>query len=82
MSGFYADTGAAPSLRTRLTAVWSDQGGGFAMTDAARIEKARQLLSEPTSTPSAWGLLAAASVMALSAVLMAGAIVLGPGFSV
>lgn len=52
------------------------------MIDAARIEKARQLLTEPASTPSAWGLLAAACVMALSAVLMAGAIVLGPGFSV
>ncbi|QBX37930.1 peptidoglycan-binding protein [Brevundimonas sp. S30B] len=52
------------------------------MTDAARIEKARRLLSEPASRPSAWGLLAAAGLMALSAVLMAGTIVLGPGFGV
>lgn len=50
------------------------------MTDAARIEKARQLLTEPTARPSAFALLAAAGAMALSAVLMAGAIVLGPGF--
>ncbi|MFN4042283.1 MAG: peptidoglycan-binding protein [Brevundimonas sp.] len=52
------------------------------MTDVARIEKARQLLAEPTVRSNAWGLLAAASAMALSAVLMAGAVVLGPGFGV
>lgn len=52
------------------------------MTDAARIEKARRLLAEPTSTPSALALLTAAGVMALSAVLMAGAVVLGPSFGV
>lgn len=49
---------------------------------AAEIEEARALLVETPGRPaSSWGVLAAAALAAFAAVLMAGVMVLGPGFA-
>lgn len=51
------------------------------MTEADAIDRARKLL-EPTQArdPAAWTMLSAALLAAASAMLLAGAVILGPGF--
>lgn len=52
------------------------------MTEADAIERARDLLTPPPARDPAMGALGAALLAAVSAVLLAGAVILGPGFEV
>lgn len=52
------------------------------MTEADAIERARDLLAPPPARDPAMGALGAALLAALSALLMAGAVIMGPGFEV
>lgn len=50
------------------------------MTEADAIERARDLLTPAPARDPAIGALAAALLAAVSALLLAGAVILGPGF--
>ncbi|MEH6664566.1 MAG: peptidoglycan-binding protein [Brevundimonas sp.] len=52
------------------------------MTEADAIERARDLLGPPQVRDPALGALGAALLAAVSALLMAGAVIVGPGFEV
>ena len=52
------------------------------MTEADAIERARDLLGPPPVRDPAMGALGAALLAAMSALLMAGAVIVGPGFEV
>ena len=52
------------------------------MTEADAIERARDLLGPPPARDPAMGALGAALLAAVSALLMAGAVIVGPGFEV
>jgi len=52
------------------------------MTEADAIERARDLLGPPPVRDPAMGALGAALLAAASALLMAGAVIVGPGFEV
>jgi hypothetical protein len=52
------------------------------MTEADAIERARELLGPPPVRDPAMGALGAALLAAVSALLMAGAVIMGPGFEV
>ena len=52
------------------------------MTEADAIERARELLGPPQVRDPAMGALAAALLAAVSALLMAGAVIMGPGFEI
>ncbi|MFT4954687.1 MAG: hypothetical protein ACI8U3_001061 [Brevundimonas sp.] len=52
------------------------------MTEADAIERARELLGPPTVRDPAMGALGAALLAAVSALMMAGAVIVGPGFEV
>ena len=46
------------------------------------FDQARSLLHAPSITGNPWATLAASALAAMAAVLMAGAVVLGPGFEI
>ena len=52
------------------------------MTEADAIERARELLAPPAARDPAVAALGAALLAAVSALVMAGAVIMGPGFEV
>ncbi len=52
------------------------------MTQLEPIARARSLLEAPVDKVSPWSGLAAMALAAFAAILMAGAVVLGPGFEI
>ncbi|MFN4297956.1 MAG: hypothetical protein ACK4FB_14090 [Brevundimonas sp.] len=52
------------------------------MTEADAIQRARDLLAPPAVRDPAMGALGAALLAAVSALMLAGAVIVGPGFEV
>ena len=73
--------GAPPRRGGREPAV-NRTGSTVAVMTAMDLTPARKLLETPVERSSPWAALGAAAVAAMAAVLMAGAIVLGPGVQV